>query len=99
MAQRGELDAGYGNSIEQIVAELARRHHRIQVSTRRHEHACVDLVPALTSETPHLSSFEHAQELCLQIDFQIANLVDEERAFCGLFEDPFARLGGAGERA
>jgi hypothetical protein len=47
----------------------------------------------------YFAVLEHTQQLRLQVERQLADLVEEERALAGILEVPGLRLGGSGECA
>jgi hypothetical protein len=76
-----------------------RRREGARDETCRREDAYVRADPLVAADALHLVAPEHAQELRLELDVEVADLVDEERAAVRLFEDTDARLGRTGERA
>ena len=99
LAQRRELDAHLRDAEEEIAAEAPRVHLRAEIAPRRREHAHVDRLEGAAAHALHLLLAERAQELGLQVDGQLAELVEEERPAVGLGERALAPLGGPGERA
>ena len=65
---------------------------------RRHD-AHVDRRRLRRADADDLVRLEHAQQLRLQLQRQLADLVEEHRAAVGALEHAGAPLGGAGERA
>ena len=66
---------------------------------RRGDDAHVDLDVTRVAEAPDLLLLEGAQELHLQVERQLADLVEEQRPAAGLLEEPAPICGGVGERA
>src|SRR5690606_7205523 len=97
LAQRGHLDGSAGEAIEQILAEAALGDFATQVAVGGCDHANVDL-PHLRglADAGELASLEHAQQLDLQLERELADLVEKERAAVGLFE--YAGLIAVGTR-
>src|SRR5436190_1392297 len=56
-------------------------------------------IAARAADSSHLVSLEHAQELGLQLERQLADLVEEQRAAIGLFDPSDPSAVRAGERA
>src|SRR5439155_9445017 len=65
----------------------------------RRDDADVALDPIVAAHPPYLRALERAEQSWLQIERQLAELVDEQRAAVRLLEDALARADGAGERA
>jgi hypothetical protein len=70
-----------------------------QVAVGRGDHADVDPRRPGLAHAPDLTLLQHAQELRLQVEGQLADLVEEERPTVGRLDQPLLRLGRAGERA
>src|SRR5207253_5438298 len=58
-----------------------------------------DLDGAIAADAPDLALLEHAQELRLQVERQLAELVEKNGAAVRRFERALPRRGRAGERA
>ena len=83
----------------EILAERAAVDLFAQVAVGRRDHADVDLVRAVAADALDLALLEHAQQLGLQRDVELADLVEEDRAAVGLLEAADVLRDGAGERA
>ena len=66
---------------------------------RRGDDPHVDRTLAGAADAPHLPGLEHAQEVRLQLERQLAELVEEQRPAVRLHEVAVALGDGAGERA
>ena len=64
----------------EILAELPRRHRRLQVPVRRRDDAHVDLQRRRAADALEPLLLERAQNLRLQRQRQIADFVEEQRA-------------------
>ena len=93
-AQRDDVEA-----VEEVLAERARRDHRLEVAVGRADDADVDLARALAADRAHLAVLQDAQELGLHAERHLADLVEEERAAVGHVEETRARRRGPGEGA
>src|SRR5690606_19850070 len=71
----------------------------LERAVRRRDHARVDADRARTADGLDLAVLQRAQELRLQIDRQLADLVEEQRAAVGRDEQPTLARLRAGERA
>src|SRR5690606_35626463 len=70
-----------------------------EVAVGRRDHAHVDLDRLVRADAPDLALLERAQELRLQIEAQLAELVEADGAALGVLEEALTRHDRAGERA
>jgi hypothetical protein len=99
LAQRRHLDRNDVQAVVEVLAELARLHHRRQIAVGRRDQPHVDAQRARAAEPLELVLLEHAQDLGLRARAHVADFVEEQRAAVGLLEAADALLVGAGERA
>ncbi len=66
---------------------------------RRREHAHVDRVLLRSAEPTHLTILQDVEQLHLHRDWQLANLVEKQRAALGTLQIAYLPSIGAGERA
>ena len=99
LAQRRQRDLEDGEPVVEIGAEPAAVDVGAQVAVGRGDHANVDGDARRAADPLHGPALEHAQELRLQIEIEVADLVEEHRAAAGALEraDPLAIRSG--ERA
>ena len=97
LAQRRDADRDDVEPVVEVLAEAARLHVGREVAVRRGDEPHVDRLRA-PADLLHFARLERAQDLGLDRQRELADLVDEERAFVGLLEVPLPRLRGAGER-
>ena len=71
----------------------------LEVAVGGAQHAHVDLDLHLAAQPPQPALLQHAQQLGLQLDGDLAHLVEEERAAVGQLEHAGAALIRAGEGA
>ena len=93
---------GHREDVEPIVEigpELAGRGAAAQVAVRRSDQPHVGAQRARAADALELLLLQHAQQLRLRFERQLAHLVEEQRAAVGELEAPAALLGRAGERA
>ena len=83
----------------QVLAELARLHHRREVSVRGGQQPHVDLQRPRASQAFELVLLEDAQDLGLRARAHVADLVQEQRAALGELELADLLLDGAREGA
>ena len=79
--------------VVEILAEAAVREHRLEVLVGRGHHADVDALVLGRAERADLVLLQHAEQLGLERQRELADLVEEDRAGFGLDEQ--ARLVGA----
>ena len=85
--------------VVEIAPEASRLDHRLEVAVRRRDQAHVDAQRARAAEALELLLLEHAQELRLELDRDVAHFVQEERSAVGQLEAPDALRDRARERA
>ena len=71
----------------------------MQIAVRRRNHAHVDLRRPRRADRLELPLLEHAQQLHLHVERQLADLVEEDRPVVRELEPPRLALDRAGERA
>ena len=99
LAQRRQGDLEDVEAEEEVLAEALVLDLRLEVAVGGAEHAHVDLDLHLAAEPAQPALLEHAEQLGLQLDGDLAHLVEEERAAVGELEHAGAPLIRAGERA
>jgi hypothetical protein len=94
-ARERELDAS--DPPEEIFAERARVAHRVEILVRRGDEPDVHVDGFARPDREDLARFEGTEQLHLELELEIADLVEEERAAVG-FDEEARRVGdGAGE--
>ena len=83
----------------EIGAEAPLAHERLDVLVRRGDELGRRGPRARVPEPRHRAALEHEQELPLQIEIEVRDLVEEQRAAVRLLEDARVVLDGAGVRA
>ena len=99
LAQGRNLDREHRQAEVQILADLTLVHSLFEVAVRRRYDASVDVKRLRTADTLELLLLEGSQDLGLEREWQIADLVEEERAAMGQLESSWLALRGACERA
>ena len=79
--------------MKEIFAEALVRDLVAQIAMRRRDDAHVDLAIAGGAERLDLLAIDRAQQARLQLERQLADLVDEQRAAVRLHEGAVARRG------
>ena len=97
LAQRRQHDLHDGQAVVEILAEPAGPHLGLEVAVGRGHHADVHRVVALAAHLLDLAGLQHAQQLGLQIEAELAELVQEDGATVGPLEGARALGGCAGE--
>ena len=99
LGKRGQLDAHCVEAVHQVAAEAAGLNLDRQIAVGRGDQAEVDAQDLLAPEAPQLAGLEHAQELGLQVERELPDLVEEQRAPVRALEQPRPIVLGAGEGA
>ncbi len=99
LAQRGDLDDGNGEAVEQVLPEASRGDLGGEVAVGGGEDADIDLDRGGGADPGDLALLEAAQELDLGGPGQLADFVQKERAGVGGLEVAPALGVGAGEGA
>ena len=71
----------------------------VEIPIRRGEDANIDLDGLGAADPLKLAFLQDAQQLRLEVERQLAHLVEEERTMVGEFKTALAALGRTGERA
>ena len=93
-SQRGKIDLHHVEAMEQVRAEAALAHHRAEVPVRGGDHPNVDLHRSSPSDPRDLSLLEKSEQFRLDIQRQLANLVEEEAPPVGILELSATRAHG-----
>src|SRR5262245_55146364 len=87
------------DTVVQVCPEAPGRHLGLQVAVRRAHQAKFSAAPHVSADTFIGVLLHRAQELGLQIERQLSNLVEEQRAACGERKGAVARIDRTRERA
>src|SRR4051812_2970552 len=85
--------------VVQVFTELALLDERFQIFMCRRDNSDVDLTNGVLPKRFHLPGLQKAQDLCLQRKGEVADFVEENRAFMRLFEQASSRSASTRERA
>ena len=99
IAQRRQLDRNDVEAKEEVAAERAVLDRALEVDVGRRDQAERRLDRLGAADPFDLAFLNGAQQLGLQVEPQVADLVEEQRAAAGQLELADALLHGAGERA
>jgi len=99
LAQRRQRDARDRDAVEQVVAEASLLDLAVEVAARGCHQPDIDANRALPAHATDFGALDGAQQLGLELQRQVADLVDEERAAVGTFEHALAGCDRARERA
>src|SRR5690606_35942553 len=99
LAQRHGLDREHAEPEVEILAEAALLDLAAQVAVRRGDDPHVDLARLLLADALERAFLDHAQELALKLERDLADLVEEEGASVRKLEAADAVAQRAGERA
>src|SRR3989449_10968598 len=98
-SQRGQVDRDDVKPVEQVLAEAARGDFGGEILGGGGEHPRVHPPGLLVPNPPDLPILQHAEQLRLQREWELADLVQQQRAPVRLFEQPGLVSGRARERA
>src|SRR6267378_5216140 len=99
LAERRGLDREHVQPVVEIVPEPLLFHHPKEVAVRRGDEADVDLDRLRTADPLELLLLQDAQQLRLELERDLADLVEEQRAAVGHLEAADLLGDGAGEGA
>ena len=94
----GVQQADHVEPVVQVLAKPAGANQGLQVLVGGRQDADVDRDRLRAADALERHLLEHAQQLGLDLEVDVADLVEEERAAVGLFEPAHAVAVGAGER-
>src|SRR5689334_6617136 len=99
LAQGRQRDDHDIDTIEQVFPKSAGAHFRLEVTRGGDEHARIDAAGLLVSDPADLALLQHAQQLRLQTQRQLADFVQQDRAPARGLEQTGLVHTRAGERA
>ncbi len=92
------MEPDHVEPVEQVLSERSRAHVALHVPRRRGQDPHVDLPHPRLADPADLRLLQHAQELHLEGQRQLAHLVEQHRAPVRLLEEPGLVRGRPGER-
>ncbi len=99
LAERRQGDGHDVEPVEEVLAEAALAHHRLEIAVGGGEHPHIDAEGLLAAHALDRALLERAQQLRLQLRRHVADLVEEEGAAVGQLELAELALLGVGEGA
>ncbi|HMV67769.1 MAG TPA: caspase family protein, partial [Myxococcota bacterium] len=99
LAQRRHVNANDAQPVVEVLAESPFGHALLEVGIGRRNHADIDLDRARVPHRHDLGLLEEPEQFRLHVEWQVADLVEEERASGGGANQPGRVRHGAGERA
>ena len=99
LAQRRHGDREDVQAVPEVLAEAPRLHLLVEATVRGGDQAHVDLQGRRAAHALELPVLDHPQQLGLELERQLADLVEEEGAAVGDLEPPLAQGGRPGEGA
>ena len=87
-AERRDVDADHAQPVVQILAELPFGHSLFQIGVGRGQHAHVDVLRTRVANRHDFRLLEKTQQLGLDVERQVADFVEEERAARGRSHEP-----------
>ena len=98
-SQRGKFDRHHVEAMEEVRAEGALGHHRAEVPVRGGDDPDVDLHRSSPSDPRDPPLLEEPKQFRLNVQRQLANLVEEEAPAVGVLQLSATRAHGPRERA
>src|SRR5580704_14188022 len=74
LAQRGHADGEHGEAVVEVLAEAVVVHLALELAVGRGEHADVHLAHPVVADAAHLAVLDHAEQLGLHVERQLADL-------------------------
>jgi hypothetical protein len=99
LAQRRDLDEEDAQPVVEVLAKAARRDLAGEIAIGGRDEPYVDVARTVLSYALVLAFLNGAEELGLQLERDLADLVEKERAAVGRLEPAYPIPEGAGERA
>ena len=99
LAQRRHLDGKNVEPVIEILAEFAFPRRLLEIAIGGGDHANVDFLRPRAAHGLKLPFLQHAQQLDLEVDGQLADLVEKDRATVGERKATFALFCRAGKGA
>src|SRR5262245_58297251 len=99
LAQRRQIDLDHGKTVVKVESEFPGLAFGLQVAVGSRNYAHVEWQILQPADAPERAFFEHAQELRLQADLELADLVQKDRSAFGLLEQSLLATFRVGECA
>ena len=97
LAQRGYADRKHVEAVIEVGAEFVLPDHLFEITVRRRDQSGIAVQRASRPETLKLVLLQHAEQLRLQFERQLADFVQEYRPLVGEFETAHAARNRTGE--
>src|SRR5688572_28392747 len=98
-SQCGHVNVEDIQAVVEVIAKSSRRDQLLQIAMRRADQAYVEPDGAVTSKRLDGALLQHAQQLGLHAEGNLAHLVEQQRATVCRLEAPFSALRRAREGA
>src|SRR5439155_46992 len=98
-AQGRDLEPDHVEPIEQILAKTSFLHSMFEVGVGGGDDADVDRERSRFAKRTDLARLQEAQQLRLEIEAELADLVEEQRSIPGASDDAWVVAVGSGKRA
>ena len=97
LTQRRRADGQHIETVVQVFPKPAGNNLRLQVAVGSGNHPHIDLYRLGTAHRIHHPLLQHPQQLDLQLQRQVTNFIQKNRAIVGQLEAALAVCGSAGE--
>src|SRR5215470_14010195 len=98
-AQRRQCDRKDIEAVIEIRAKLSITHGLLEIAVCGRDDAHVDLQRVTSSDAFKLTFFQHAQQLGLQIEWELSDFIEKDRSVVGDLEASHAARVSTGEGA
>src|SRR5262245_11505925 len=99
LTQRGDMDRLLGDAVEEVLPESSLHDRLGQIEIGCANQSRLERQSSVPAQSSKLFLLNHAQQLDLQGEIEIADLIQKERAVFRLFQKAYAPGRRAGERA
>jgi hypothetical protein len=99
LAQRRQMEPDDVQAVEEVFAEPALGHQRVQIGVGGGDDPDVDAVRLRVADRVHFAGLEKAEQLGLHVEAHVADFVEEQGAARGRANDALEVVGRAGERS
>src|SRR6185503_12672038 len=98
-AERWNVHADHAETVVEIFSELSIGDALLEIGIGRGEHPHIDRLRARLADRHDLALLQESQQLRLDVERQVADLVEEQGAACRRSNESLLIADGAGETA
>lgn len=86
-SERRKVDRPFVETTEEVLPEITGMFHRLEITVGRCDHAKIHRDLRLASDRQYRTFLENAEELRLELQLELADLVQEQRTMLGLTDE------------